>query len=62
MITYLFTNFTFSNKNKKIYKGKQNNGTTFLMIMVNRTKRHAIFYKNKLEHFTWIKVTKIKSS
>ena len=62
MITYLFTNFTFSNKNKKIYKGKQNNGMTFLTTMVNRTERNAIFYKNKLEHFTWIQVTKIKSS
>ena len=29
--------------------------------MVNKTKRNAIFYKNKLRHFTWIKVTKIKS-
>ena len=36
---------------------------TFLTIIVNRAKRNAFFYKNKrLGHFTWIKVTKIKSS
>ena len=36
---------------------------TFLTIRVNRAKRNAFFYKNKrLGHFTWIKVTKIKSS
>ena len=45
MITYLFTNFTFSNKNKKIYKGKQNNGTTFLTIMVNRTETRNFLQK-----------------
>ena len=39
------TNFISLNKNKNMQKEKLNKGTTFLTIIVNRTKRNAFFTK-----------------